>query len=106
MRPSISLPLAGVIGKALAVPADRFATALQLREALGTDSSGDTGISPRGDASPVGPGRDHPESAGGRCGLPDLPAGGSRNVKLAVLPFENLTGDPGRITSRMASPRR
>jgi serine/threonine-protein kinase len=93
IRPSISLPLADVIGKALArVPADRFSTALQFREAL------DAPVMPLRPAKKV---RWRQFAlAGGllavvaayRILAPAVPG----NIKLAVLPFENLTGDPAQ----------
>ena len=102
-RESVSVPLATVIGKALArIPADRFATAAQFKEALGTASR----------AQAIVPA---PESAHRRRWVPvvavasllvvgaALYLGGfagrifrtstTSAIKLAVLPFQNLTGD-------------
>jgi serine/threonine-protein kinase len=106
-RESVSAPLASVIAKALArVPADRFVTAAQFKEALVAATG------PQAAAL-----ADHPAGRRRRwvpvavlgsllalgaafyiSGLRDRILGvtTAASIKLAVLPLENLTGDPGQ----------
>jgi serine/threonine-protein kinase len=120
VRETIPPAVERVVTRALAkVPADRFATATQLKEALAQARTDDTVLTrrttPRGAARPrprlrwlVAAGlliaigvaaalararvREHPAAA---APAPPAPAPAER-VKLAVLPFDNLTGDPGQ----------
>ena len=104
-RETVSLPLASVIGKALArAPADRFATAAHFTEALGAATRSQT-------AGPAfRPARRRlwvpiatlasvvalaaALSVGGLWNRIFRPASGAAaGIKLAVLPFDNLTGD-------------
>ncbi len=102
-RGSISLPLATVIARALArTPADRFATGAQFNEALlaaqasrpitTTPGAGRRWISGAVASALLTTAMVWYLGTARHGGSPVRPAG----IRLAVLPFENLTGDPGQ----------
>ena len=109
-RKSVSMPLANVIGKALAiVAADRFATAAQFRDALGVATGPQAAdaadqptrrpawISIAALASTVAVALALVLSFSGVRSLIFPPVtGAGPGIKLVVLPFDNLTGDPAQ----------
>ena len=107
IRSTISPALEAVVGKALAkVPADRFGTALEFKEALHRAGLAPATTRPRSSrrrlaiglaAVVLGVG----VVAGALAGLPGSPFGagtGEGSIRsLAVQSFENLTGDSGQV---------
>ena len=107
IRSTISPALEAVVGKALAkVPADRFGTALEFKEALDRAGLAPATTRPRSSrrrltiglaAVVLGAG----VAAGVLSGLPGSPLGargGEGSIRsLAVQSFENLTGDSGQV---------
>ena len=107
IRSTISPALEAVVGKALAkVPADRFGTALEFKEALHRAGLAPATTRPRSSrrrlaiglaAVVLGAG----VVAGALAGLPGSPFGagtGEGSIRsLAVQSFENLTGDSGQV---------
>jgi serine/threonine-protein kinase len=108
-RESVSIPLASVIAKAMArVAADRFATAAQFTEALARATGPHAAAPEVRRATRTWPrmriavlaGAIAVGGAASALGLWDrafrTTAGATNSIKLAVLPFENMTGDPAQ----------